>query len=400
LLASSVESERVQAADRIGRADAAGSKTFLLGVLATDPSPKVRSMVLDRVGKLEGSEVTAALRRAASSDPAVEVALKALELYRAQIMAEARKLLASRHDLARRGDDKAGLRLLAKEDERWVSLTRGAMLPAFLQEPPPVFAVKPATGRIRVLAFGDFGNGGPEQREVAAAMQKYHAQNAFDFGITLGDNFYNKGMESPADPRWKTWWSDLYDPLGVQIYASLGNHDWGFAESPAAEVLYTKQSPSWQMPATYYTFTAGPVQFFALDTNEVSQQQLLWLDEQIGRSTAKWKIVYGHHPIYSAGRHADNPTLIRNLLPLLKGRVDMYLAGHDHDMQHLKEEDGVHFFVSGGGGASLRKPEPGPRSLFAQGVHGFSVLDADEHNLTIRFLDSSNKQIYSNTMSK
>ena len=41
------------------------------------------------------------------------------------------------------------------------------------------------------------------------------------FAITLGDNFYDRAMESPSDPRWKTWIEDLYDPLGITFYASL-----------------------------------------------------------------------------------------------------------------------------------------------------------------------------------
>jgi hypothetical protein len=152
------------------------------------------------------------------------------------------------------------------------------------------------------------------------------------------------------------------------------------------------------MPATYYTFTAGPVQFFALDTNEVPEAQLIWLKGEIAKSQAQWKIVYGHHPIYSAGAHSDNAKLIEDLLPLLKDRVDIYLAGHDHDMQHLKPENKVHFFVAGGAGAGLRKPKPGPRSLFAQGVHGFSVLEASDKELTVRFLNTALEEIYSYTL--
>ena len=110
-----------------------------------------------------------------------------------------------------------------------------------------------------------------ESVEYAEAMKKFHDGSAFDFGVTLGDNFYSKGMLSTSDPHWKAWWDDMYDRLAIPMYATLGNHDWGYADSPAAEVLYTHQSKTWKMPATYYTFTAGPVQFFAMDTNEVSR---------------------------------------------------------------------------------------------------------------------------------
>ena len=154
------------------------------------------------------------------------------------------------------------------------------------------------------------------------------------------------------------------------------------------------------MPAPYYTFTAGPVQFFALDTNEVSDAQLFWLKSELARSRAPWKLVYGHHPIYSAGVHADSQELIKRLLPILKGRVDVYLAGHDHDLQHLKEDGGVHFFVAGGGGAGLREPTSGPRSLFAKAAHAFCVVEADNKQLKVRFVDVELNQLYQATLIK
>src|SRR5262249_5637201 len=152
-------------------------------------------------------------------------------------------------------------------DERWISLVRGAMLPAFLRVTPPVFSVTDQ-GSIRVVAFGDFGTGTPEQQQVAAQMLASHRQKPFDFGITVDDNFYEVGMESVTDPRWKTWWEQLYGPLNIVYYPVLGNHDWYHFDSPAAELLYSGHSSSWRMPSPYYTFVAGPVQFFALDTQE------------------------------------------------------------------------------------------------------------------------------------
>jgi hypothetical protein len=360
---------RAELADGLGKSNPAGTRDFLLAILENEPSARVRRAILDRVMRVPNEAVMQALARHASSDPDAEVAIFALDRYRYERMLETRRLLQQRLALLAKLDNEQAAKMLDKEDERWISLLRGTMLPTFLQTPPPLFNVKDATQPIRVLAFGDYGNGSKNQRDVALAMKAYHDRKSFDFGITLGDNFYSKGMLSTDDPHWKAWWEDMYDRLGIKMYASLGNHDWGYADSPAAEVLYTHHSASWRMPATYYTFTAGPVQFFALDTNEISRAQLAWLDEEIGKSTARWKVVYGHHPIYSAGAHQDSPRLIRQLLPVLRNRIDVFIAGHDHDMQHLKTEAGVHFFVAGGAGAGLRIPKPDERTIFARDVH-------------------------------
>ena len=109
------------------------------------------------------------------------------------------------------------------------------------------------------------------------------------------------------------------------------------------------------MPASYYTFTAGPVQFFALDTQSAaSDKQLAWLDAELARSQSRWKVVYGHHPIYSGGNYEDRPDLIARLLPILKGPGGrLPLAGHDHNLQALRPEGSLHFYIAGGGGAGL-----------------------------------------------
>ena len=400
ILNQSNEKERARLAGDLARKDAAGAMEFLLELLAADPSPQVRSAIVDRLGRLSRPQVRQALERCVLSDADTSVALLALERLRVQQAQDLSKLLDQRLGQARAKGDEAALRQLAQEHERWISLVRGTMLPAFMRIAPPHFSLKAEDQAIRVLAFGDFGNGSKEQKQVAAAMLQFHRQTPFDFAITLGDNFYSYGMESTTDPRWKTWWDALYDPLGIRFYATLGNHDWGFADSPAAEILYSQQSPSWRMPAPYYTFSAGPAQFFALDTNEISEAQLLWLKDGLANSNARWKLVYGHHPIYSAGAHQDNPGLIRRLLPVLKGRADVFLAGHDHDLQHLKAEEGVHFFVAGGGGAGLRPLKPDPRSLFAKDAHAFAVVEANGKQLKVRFIDTALKPLYEATLTK
>ena len=63
------------------------------------------------------------------------------------------------------------------------------------------------------------------------------------------------------------------------------------------------------MPGAYYTFTAGPVQFFAIDTQSVAlaSGSASGSIGRSGRSQARWKIVYGHHPIDSDGNYEDRP---------------------------------------------------------------------------------------------
>ena len=408
LLNAKDDKTRTQLTDEFARAEPTAAMEFLIGVLDSDPAATVRRAVITRLGNRTDAAMQQALERHAASDADADVALLALNRLRAQRLNQLRQALNKRLEMAQQSGNPAELQKLLQEQERWISLVSGTMLPAFMRVPPPLFALKPKGKVLRVVTLGDFGAGAPEngqiagepQKQVAAAMLRSHKAKAFDFGITVGDNFYPVGMQSPSDPRWQTLWSELYNPLKLKFYVTFGNHDWGSADSPAAELLYAKQSPSFVMPAPYYTFTAGPVQFFALDTNDVSELQLAWLRDELAKSTARWKVVYGHHPIYSAGQHGDGVTLIRKLLPVLKDRADIFFAGHEHDMQHLQAEGGVQFFINGGGGARIREIKPNARSLFAKSAYGFSILEADNDKIVVKFIGTDLSELYQYTVTK
>ncbi len=376
--------------------------TFLLAQLEKEPSGKLRIAILQGLRSywLSHPAEQKIVEKHVSSDADATVSVRALELLRQLRMTEMNSLLSTRLAAAKKIGDVDGSKQLGEAEERWYSLTNAIMLPAFMRVPPPLFSLKPQDQPIRVLAFGDFGTGSQAQVSTAKAMTEFHKSHPFDFGVTLGDNFYTYGMTSPDDPRWQTQWERLYGSMGIKFYAALGNHDWASADSPAAEILYSQKSPNWRMPAPYYTFTAGAVQFFAFDTVECNEAELQWLDAELAKSTAKWKLVYGHYHIYSATR-GDNKILIERLLPILKKRhVDVYLNGHDHNLQEEKPEDGVHFFVSGGGGAGLYEFNPYDRTIFKEKLNGFTVLEADAKRFKISFVGTDGKELYQRTLDK
>lgn len=264
--------------------------------------------------------------------------------------------------------------------------------------------VLPAGRPIHVVAFGDFGAGNSHQAAVARAIAERNTSQRFDLGITLGDNFYSCGVRSVNDPKWKSRWEDFYTPLGFPFYATLGNHDYGNPSIPCAferglpdaEVAYTSHSKSWRMPARYYTFKAGPVLFIAIDTEGWSAEQLAWIQATLTASTGdpdiKWRIVYGHHPIYTSGVHLNERRvneLRAQLLPVLRAaHVDAYICGHDHDLEHLRT-DGMEFLICGGGGAKLRGFDGAkePISVSSASKYAFLDLTIDDHTFTARFLD-------------
>lgn len=401
--------ERLRADALSALAQSPAAADFLLGLLPREPSAANRVGLLRAILRSPHWRSNARLRPALEglvlSDADPSVVAQALDAVRGLEAQSLRALLERRLQKAREGGDAAMLRALGPEHEKWIILKRGARLPDFMREPPPLFTLKPAGQRVRVVAFGDFGQGIPAQKKVAAAMLKEHRARPFDFGLTTGDNFYPRGMLSPSDPRWKTQWEELYTPLGIKFYAALGNHDWLEPDSVAAELLYAGRSESWRMPAPYYTFTAGPVQFFAVDTDEVSEAQSAWLRDELAKSKAAWKVVYGHHPVFVSNLTGPSYTeeMRRTLWPLIKGRVDLYLSGHHHSLQHLRspEDPAAHFVTSGGGGAGTYPVNPSdPLALFARPAHGFTTLEADERELTFRHVGEDGAELYAYTLRK
>jgi tartrate-resistant acid phosphatase type 5 len=209
-------------------------------------------------------------------------------------------------------------------------------------------------------------------------------------------------VSSPSDPRWKTQYEAVYSPMRIPVFGSLGNHDRYNGETPAAEVLYSAKSPTWRMPAGSYTYTAGPAQFWAIDGSDMTTAQLDWLRRSLDASRARWKVVYGHYPLYSAsGGGGREGHLTPKLLPVLQGRADVYIAGHHHSMQHIKPIGSLNLFVAGSGGAgSYPVDEKDPRALFARSTYGFSVFEISEKDVTVRFVDVKGTELYTTTVTK
>jgi hypothetical protein len=288
---------------------------------------------------------------------------------------------------------------------RLIALLLASCLFVFAEASRDLGVIHPEDKSLRAVAFGDFGYDDDDSAlpEVANAIFNLHQRAPLNLGLTLGDNFYPRGVKSFDDPHWQNEWHRHYDRLRIWFYPTLGNHD--YRGKPQIQVDYTNRpgNTSWRMPNRYYTFTAGPVRFFALDTDEGtlgffrskpwSDVQRDWLAGELAKpSNAKWTIVYGHHPIYSNGHHGDSKRLKEKLLPLLKmHKVDAYLAGHDHDMQHLKME-GIQYIIAGGGGADTRRVR-GLGGGCAVSANGFLELEASEKQLSLRLLGINGQEL-------
>lgn len=198
-------------------------------------------------------------------------------------------------------------------------------------------------GSVRWAVIGDNGTGEGPEIEVANQMQRYWARVKFDFVTMDGDNIY--GGHSPKDFRLK--FEDPYKPLldeGVKFYASLGNHD-----DAQLEINYKPYNMGGNR---YYTFDKKDIEFFVLDSNYMTPQELSWLQDKLKSSTAKWKIAYFHHPLYTCAKfHGPDIDLRNQLMPLFtQYGINAVWYGHEHVYERLKPQQGIYFFLEGESG--------------------------------------------------
>ncbi len=212
---------------------------------------------------------------------------------------------------------------------------------------PETISLPDAPDGLRFAVVGDTGTGDKYQRGIGDLMAQAHQTFPFTFAIMAGDNMY--GGESSS--AFKKKFEDPYDKLlkaGVKFYAALGNHD-----SPSQR-LY---EPFHMGGERYYAFSPrDDVEFFALDSTYMNDEQQAWIKKALTDSKAPWKIAFFHHPLYSSGeRHGSELDLRAILEPIfLADGVDVVISGHDHFYERVNPQKGIYYFVVGGA-AKLRR---------------------------------------------
>lgn len=262
-------------------------------------------------------------------------------------------------------------------------------------KPPVIFAV-----------MGDTGSGDEAQRAVAQQMVKQRQLKPFEFVIMLGDNIYEKGEKEKIGSHFEEPYKELLD-AGVKFYASLGNHD--IIKGLEFQTNYKNFNMGGRR---YYNFTKGTkegseslLEFFALDTNELDNAQLGWLDQSLKASTARWKIAFCHHSIYSSARmHRPYVKLREQLEPLyVKYGVNAVFAGHSHCYERVKPQKGVHYFTEGASGEIKKRTLDRKSPLMAFGedsVNSFLIVQVTENAMTVEAIAADGKLIDSYTIKR
>jgi hypothetical protein len=269
---------------------------------------------------------------------------------------------------------------------------------------------------IRFVAIGDQGTGSDTQRQVADSIGQVCTDlGGCDFGLLLGDNFYDSGVDAVDDSLFMMYFVVPYGGLGFPFYVVLGNHDLGGdglgvdldPNKADYQIDYSMMNPQWIMPAEYYEFTQGPLYLVGLNTTDIffsnDEDQREDIPDWVQNAGNRWKIAFGHHPYISNGPHGNageyegtpfvpvvNGQNVKDFMEsVVCGSFDFYICGHDHSRQDLVETcDGTQFIVSGAG-AKTTDLEGDNDTHFQADTEGFLLLEATDSTMKIQFYDAS-----------
>lgn len=275
-------------------------------------------------------------------------------------------------------------------------------------------------GTFYFYAIGDWGRRGQfGQKELATTMGKAARVVEPEFIVSTGDNFYPDGVASTLDPAWKHSFEEVYSDhsLNCTWYVTLGNHD--YRGSVQAQIDYSNISRRWEMPDRYFfrdvTIEKGKsARFLFIDTNPLNDEyytrdkyrntvidqdttaQLQWIDSLL-QVDVDYKIVVGHHPLYTGGKRVADINYVRkHLEPLLdKHKVTAYIAGHEHDLQHIKPENHPTHHLVSGAGSEVRPTGSLEATVFAKSIQGFLVVGLKAQGIDIQFVDLHGDVVHS-----
>ncbi len=246
----------------------------------------------------------------------------------------------------------------------------------------PKVRLAPARGGLLFCAFGDCHPHGDSSRyRIAADVMRAIALERPQFVLGLGDYIDGaKGIEATRQ-QWLRFFSiltPLQQPTPIPMALAVGNHDYG---SPLFDQYFGRR---------YFSFDVGSVHLIILDAQQPSEYGMIagaqwqWLNADLA-AAAQARIIFVavHQPLFPVGAHRgsslDKYPNYRDRLHLLfaHNKVSAVFSGHEHLYNH-QQRDGVHYFISGGGGGPLYA-EPS-----AGGFYHYLVVECSDESFTVQ----------------
>lgn len=273
---------------------------------------------------------------------------------------------------------------------------------------------------VNVFVMSDSGREGCyDQQLIANLMGEMAAKIKPKCVLATGDIHHGNGVKSVKDNDWAQNFADVYThpKLKMEWHSALGNHE--YRGNTQAVFDYSKVSPIWNTPDRYYTKVikakGTSVRLVIIDTTPliekyrsgnrypdcVSQdkdEQLKWLKKVLSEAQEDWVIVAGHHPIHAdTKKNKIERTDMRNSVDKVLRKhknVAMYICGHIHNFQHLRDKKSHIDYIVNSSGSYSRSVRMTKRTIYCSGEPGFSVISANEKELRLHMIDKNGNVLH------
>ena len=195
---------------------------------------------------------------------------------------------------------------------------------------------------------------------------------------------------------------------GGNIYPAAGN--WDYSGGIAAWETYFGITAG--QSNRYRKVTLGQCDFFFYDSNAANTDNNQvsvagakaatmgqWLLTQIAASTAKWKIVVIHHPMYSSSTHHGGPSTLGGWDAAFKSMqwdwralgVPLVINSHDHVNEAMLVNNALHLCYAMGGGTANAFGTLIPESIYAENpsTSGFVKFHDSATELVIEIFNTA-----------
>lgn len=215
---------------------------------------------------------------------------------------------------------------------------------------------------------------------------------------------------------YELWKREFFDPLNgvlgsVPFCPALGNHETASdakTSAPKGGNYYLH----FHLPGNevFYSLDQGPVHVLVLDYRypEATHAQYAFAEKDLMESTAAWKIVQLHVPMFNVGGHTSTWGLDTYLPLFRRAKVDLVIAGHSHLYERFRPVAPVEgadrwpitYITSGGGGASLYPSYEHPGLAATSMTNHYVVFEATRSRLRGKALTPDEKTLDQFTLTK
>jgi len=267
--------------------------------------------------------------------------------------------------------------------------------------------------QLSLYLIADMGLESPLQASVFHSIEQELAltpKHTEAIIIGNGDWAYPRGPESHALSEQHRLQKTVFNrakKLAEQapFLVVLGNHEYGDHNGPANPEIFLEMARNNHLdaPGRYYLYQFEhpdwAIDYIVMDTtslpSDADQQtairRFLESSHQQEKTTNKkrWRILVGHHPFKSYGLHGDETSYLPKLLGPALADADLYLSGHEHDIQFFEANDTLPALLICGTASHNRAVDSGEGSIFHSSQTGYAKINFEPDFINIELIKSS-----------